>query len=94
MQSDELIEEKSEAIRKALRAKGRRTKGSEILEVLNDQGYKWVSHTVESWREQKPEGIVRSINLHIDKHMDDVDTEVFGNEALHTLREDSSREQK
>lgn len=50
MQSEELIEEKSEAIRKALRAKGRRTKGSEILEVLNDQGYKWVSHTVGGWQ--------------------------------------------
>lgn len=88
MQLEEVIEEKSEAIRKALKTQERRTKGSEVLHILKDQGYGWVPHTVEPWREQTDEGLVRSINLHIRDHMKkEVLTEVFGNEALHTLRE-------
>lgn len=67
---------------------GRRVLGREIADYFQKHDMKWVPLTVESWRTQKPEGVVRSINLFIRDNMQkEIETFPVGSERLHSLRE-------
>lgn len=80
---------RKKAILEAIKAEGgRRVMGREIAGYFAKHDMNWVPLTVEPWRPQKPEGVVRSVNLFVrDKMRYQLETLVIGTERLHSLKE-------